>query len=80
MTKLKDDTARIDEAALGLLHLTLHDDNRAWKGFDWDILARLREAGLIHDPIGKTKSIVFTTQGLATAEAAYRKLFAVDDV
>jgi Domain of unknown function (DUF6429) len=79
METLKDDTARIDEAALGLLYLTLHDQCRAWKGFGWDILDRLHQAGLIDDPVGKTKSVVFTEKGLAAAEAAYRKLFAAGE-
>ena len=34
------DTDRIDDAVLALLHLTLHDGWRAWKGFDWDALDR----------------------------------------
>lgn len=70
------DTKKIDEAALGLLWLTLHDKYRAWKGLDWDIMDRLYEAGLIMDPKGKTKSVVFTDEGLAAAEAAFEKLFA----
>jgi hypothetical protein len=28
------DTDKIDEAVLALLHLTLHDGVRAWKGHD----------------------------------------------
>ena len=32
------DTDRIDEAVLALLYLGLHDDSRAWKGFDWDAM------------------------------------------
>jgi len=28
-------TNKIDDAAPALLYLTLHDDVRAWKGFDW---------------------------------------------
>jgi hypothetical protein len=28
------DTKKIDETVLALLHLTLHDGTRAWKGFD----------------------------------------------
>jgi hypothetical protein len=36
-------TDAIDEVALALLYLTLHDHNRAWKGFDWDVLNRLYE-------------------------------------
>ena len=26
---------KIDDAALALLYITLHDDYRAWKGMDW---------------------------------------------
>ena len=40
-------TDAIDEVALALLYLTLHDRYRAWKGFDWDVLNRLYERGLI---------------------------------
>lgn len=76
MPKLIDDPARIDEAALGLLYLTLHDHDRAWKGLDWDVLGRLHAAGMIHDPVGKVKSVVFTEEGLKAAEAAWEKLFA----
>ena len=48
-------TDAIDEAVLALLCLTLHDGNRAWKGFDWDTLNRLHERGLIDDPVNKAK-------------------------
>jgi hypothetical protein len=44
------DIDKIDEMALALLYLTLHDNYRAWKGFDWDVLNRLFEKGLIEDP------------------------------
>jgi hypothetical protein len=70
------DTTKIDEAALGLLFLTLHDRDRSWKGFSWDIFERLHAAGLIDNPIGKAKSVRFTPEGLKAAEAAYEKLFA----
>jgi hypothetical protein len=36
---------KIDDTALALLYLTLHDGYRAWKGFDWDVLGRLHERG-----------------------------------
>jgi hypothetical protein len=39
------DTDMIDEAVLALLFLTRHDQWRAWKGFDWDALSRLRDQG-----------------------------------
>ncbi|MGF6483080.1 hypothetical protein QFZ91_005307 [Paraburkholderia sp. JPY419] len=43
-------TDAIDEVALALLYLTLHDRYRAWKGFDWDVLNRLYERGFIEEP------------------------------
>lgn len=70
------DTDKIDEAVLALLYLTLHDDVRAWKGHDWDALGRLHRKGMIHDPVGKTKSVVLTDAGLAQSERLVRKLFA----
>ena len=44
------DTDKIDEAVLALLHLTLHDGNRAWKGVDCDTMNRLHEKGLHLEP------------------------------
>jgi hypothetical protein len=70
------DTDKIDEAVLALLYLTLHDGVRAWKGHDWDTLGRLHGKGMIYDPVGKTKSVVFTDAGLAESERLFRKLFA----
>jgi hypothetical protein len=70
------DTEKIDEAVLAVLYLTLHDGVRAWKGVDWDALARLHEKGLILDPVGKQKSVVFTDDGLREAERCFRELFA----
>lgn len=68
-------TDKIDDAALALLYLTLHDDNRAWKGMDWDVLGRLHEKDMIHDPVGKVKSVVFTPEGLARAKALFEEMF-----
>jgi hypothetical protein len=70
------DTDKIDEAVLALLYLTLHDGFRAWKGFDWDAMDRLHRKGLIHDPVGKVKSVVLTDEGLAESERLFTKLFA----
>ena len=66
---------KIDDAALALLYLTLHDDDRAWKGFDWDVLGRLHDRGMIHDPVGKVKSVVFTQEGLKRAKALFEEMF-----
>jgi Domain of unknown function (DUF6429) len=72
---MADDTDKIDEAVLGLLWLSLHNDRRAWKSFDWDATNRLFERRLIDDPRGKSKSVLFSDEGLAAAKAAYEKLF-----
>ncbi len=70
------DTEKVDEAVLAVLYLTLHDGVRAWKGVDWEVLARLHERGFIHDPVGKQKSVVFTDDGLRMAQRCFRELFA----
>ncbi|MGN7870649.1 MULTISPECIES: DUF6429 family protein [Paracoccus] len=69
------DRDKIDEAVLALLWLTLHDERRAWKGFDWDVLERLHARGLIADPVNKAKSVVLTDEGLRQSEELFRALF-----
>lgn len=69
------DTDKIDDAVLGLLWLTLHEQRRAWKGFDWAALDRLHQKGLIADPANKAKSVVLSDDGLRRAEEAFRALF-----
>ncbi|MDF1775275.1 MAG: DUF6429 family protein [Rhizobiaceae bacterium] len=69
------DTDKIDDAALALLWLTLHDDRRAWKGFDWDILDRLHSKGLIFEPVGRAKSVALSDEGLERAEALFEAMF-----
>ena len=70
-------TDAIDEVALALLYLTLPDHNRAWKGFDWDVLHRLYERGLIGDPVNKTKSVIFTEEGLQESERLFKQHFVI---
>lgn len=70
------DTDRIDDAVLALLLLGLHERNRAWKSFDWDAMNRLHAKGLISDPVGMAKSVVFTDEGLEKAKALVQMLFA----
>lgn len=69
------DTDKIDEAVLALLQLTLHDGFRAWKGHDWDALGRLHRKGMICDPVGKTRSVLLTNEGLAESRRLFRALF-----
>jgi len=68
-------TDKIDDAALALLYLTLHDHCRAWKGMDWDVLGRLHDKGMIDNPVGKVKSVVFTQEGLQRAKALFEEMF-----
>ena len=76
---MKLDNDKIDDAVLALLLLGMHDGARAWKGFDWEAMNRLHEKGFISDPRGKTKSIVFTEEGLKQAERLLEKLFSEVD-
>ena len=70
------DTDRIDDAVLALLYLGLHDHWRAWKGFDWDAMNRLHEKGMIDNPVGKAKSVVFTDEGLRRSKELFEAMFA----
>jgi hypothetical protein len=69
------DTNKIGEAVLALLYLGLHDEARAWKGFDWDAMDRLHQQGYITDPRGRAKSVVFTEEGVERAKFLLEKLF-----
>jgi hypothetical protein len=68
-------TDKIDDTALALLYLTLHGGYRAWKGIDWDVLDRLYDKGMIDDPVGKQKSVVFTEEGLQRAKTLFEEMF-----
>lgn len=69
------DSEKIDDAALALLYLTLHDQNRVWKSFDWDTLGRLHSKGYISSPIGKTKSVLLSDEGQKEAKRLCDRLF-----
>jgi hypothetical protein len=70
------DENKIDEMVLALLYLTLHDENRAWKGHDWDALDRLHTKGYIDDPKNKAKSVVLTDEGMQLSEQLFKRYFA----
>ena len=70
------DTDRIDEAVLALLWFNLSATGTAWKGFDWTIMERLHERGLISDPVGKARSVQMTPEGRREAERLFNELFA----
>jgi hypothetical protein len=75
--------ARIDEAVLALLYLGhwIERQNkvaRAWKSFDWSAMERLHDKGLISNPVGKSKCVVLSDQGLSQAKRAHDALFGSD--
>jgi hypothetical protein len=77
---MKPDLDKIDDAVLALLYLTSFTEGkgelaRAWKGHDWDALARLHKKGFISNPVGKAKSVVMTEEGYAKSEELFGRLF-----
>ena len=72
------DIERIDEAVLALLRLGLHggkEEPRAWKGFDWAAMDRLHRKGMITNPVGKAKSVLFTEEGLRESKRLFDEMF-----
>ena len=69
---------KIDDTVLATLLLTLHEENRAWKGHSFEVLDRLHEKGYIFNTKGKTKSVAFTDEGLTRAREVFDGLFGVD--
>ena len=69
------DVDKICEVVLALLSFTLHDDDRAWKGLDWEIMDQLHERGWIDAPRNLRKSVVLTEEGLRLAEEFAQKHF-----
>ena len=72
------DEDKIDEAVLALLRLTLHNERRAWKGFDWDSMDRLYKKEWITDPVGKARSVSFPDEGLQRSEQLLEQLFGME--
>ena len=77
-TETEIDTVKIDEAALALLYLTMHNDSggiRAWKNIDWNVMNRLYEQGYIFDPRNKAKSVSVTAKGEEKSKELFNRLF-----
>ncbi len=70
------DEDKIDEAVLALLYLTLHDERRAWKALDFEVMNRLHEKGFIDNSANKSKSVWLTEKGLSESKELFGKLFA----
>ena len=64
---------RAGDLVLALMQLTLNEERRAWKSFDWDVMNDLFERGLITDPRRKAKSVLLSDAGLARSREMYVK-------
>ncbi|MFB6345689.1 MAG: DUF6429 family protein [bacterium] len=69
------DKQKVDRTALALMYTTLHDENRVWKGFDWDIEDRLHEKGYISNPKQSSNAVELTDEGKELAEELFEKFF-----
>jgi uncharacterized protein DUF6429 len=72
------DQSKVDEMTLALMFLTSfaeHGIIRSWKGYDWEAMGRLHAAGLIHDPVGKAKSVVLTEEGVKRSRELFQRHF-----
>ena len=76
------DDNKTAELALAMLSLTAYSDKpftRAWKGIDWDVAKGLHSRGWILDPVGRSKSVIFTELGLEMAELFRSKHLALEN-
>jgi hypothetical protein len=69
------DNDRVDDAALALLRLGIHDGDRVWKTNDWNVMNRLHKKGFISNPVGKAKSVQLTDEGAVRSEQLLHDLF-----
>ena len=55
------DENKVDEVVLALMNLTLHDEIRAWKGFDFRVLDRLITMKIHRERAGRSPTKKTTT-------------------
>ena len=69
------DESKIEDAVLALLAIFSFDGGRAWKGFDFDVMARLHAQYLIENPASKNNSVWLTPQGLERGRKIAEQIF-----
>lgn len=62
------DTAKVEEAVLGLLGVFEFENGRVWKRFDFGVMDSLHAKGFIADPKGHRESVYLTEEGMALAK------------
>lgn len=70
------DNKKIDDAALALLFLTLHDQSHVSKALTPDIFRRLHEQGMIEEPGEDSDSVELTPDGLQRSNTLFNAMFA----
>jgi hypothetical protein len=71
------DMKLIDDAVLALLAAYSSDAGNAWKGYDFEIMNRLHEQGLISNPVNRNKSIWLTEEGLERGREIAERMFGI---
>ena len=46
------------------------------ENFDWSVMNRLHDKGMIHNPVGKAKSVLLNEEGIAESGRLFREMFA----
>ncbi|MBC3209100.1 hypothetical protein HU755_20035 [Pseudomonas sp. SWRI111] len=69
------DRKLIDDTVLALLAACSSASGNAWKGYDFEIMNRLHEQGLISDPVNRNKSIWLTEEGLERGREIAERMF-----
>ncbi|WP_350649468.1 DUF6429 family protein [Pseudomonas sp. HY13-MNA-CIBAN-0226] len=71
------DDKLVEDAVLALLAAFSFNDGNTWKGFDFEIMNKLHQQGLITDPVNRNKSIWLTEEGLERGRQIADRLFGV---
>ena len=69
---------RASEMVMALMQLTLHEEVRTWKSYDWEVMNDLFEQGYISDPRSKAKSVVLTEAGINRSREMFKKHLAAE--
>ena len=64
---------RASAMVMALMQLTLHEEVRTWKSYDWEVMNDLFEQGYISDPRSKAKSVVLTEAGINRSREMFKK-------
>jgi hypothetical protein len=67
---------RAADLVLALMQLTVHEEVRTWKSYDWEVMNDLFDRGYISDPRSKAKSVVLTDEGMARSREMFAKYLA----